>query len=107
MVANGLLECPIGSVRLEFEAADIQFQETFIVMNRLPNPLIGLCFLQKHNALFDIRQGIMTFSYLSKQVRPEHKTNSPVATQLLKETSNFLQTRETCDLQQNVTLVRP
>ena len=64
MVANGLLERPIGTVLLEFEVADFQFQENFIVMKTLPNPLIGLCFLQRHNALFDIRQGRITFPYL-------------------------------------------
>ena len=43
MVANGQLERPIGTVLLEFEVADFQFQENFIVMKILPNPLIGLC----------------------------------------------------------------
>ena len=46
MVANGQLERPIGTVLLQFEVADFQFQENFIVMKVLPNPLIGLCFLQ-------------------------------------------------------------
>ena len=87
MVANGQLECPIGTVRLEFEVAEFQFQENFIVMKRLPNPLIGLCFPLRHKAFFDSRQGIMTFSYLTLQVRPEHKTNSRAATLLL--TTNF------------------
>ena len=40
------LERPIGTVILEFEVADVQFQENFFVMRTLPNPLIGLCFLQ-------------------------------------------------------------
>ena len=61
MVANGQIERPIGTVLFEFEVADFQFQENFIIMKTLPNPLIGLCFLQRHNALFDIRQGIITF----------------------------------------------
>ena len=61
MVAKGQLERPIGTVLLEFEVADLQFQENFIVMKTLLNPLIGLCFLQRHNALFDIQQGIITF----------------------------------------------
>ena len=42
MVANGQLERPIGTVRLKFEVADFQFQENFIVMKTLPDPLIGL-----------------------------------------------------------------
>ena len=87
MVANGQLERPIGTVLLEFEVADSQFQENFIVMKTLPNPLIGLCFLQRHNALFDIRQGIITFPYLSIQLRPEHTTNTRTATPLLTETT--------------------
>ena len=45
MVAIGQLERPIGTVLLQFEVSDFQFQESFIVMKTLPNPLIGLCFL--------------------------------------------------------------
>ena len=95
MVANGQLERPIGTVLLEFEVADFQFQENFIVMKTLPNPLIGLFFLQRHNALFDIRQGIITFPYLSMQLRPEHTTNTRTATPLLTETTYTLQPGET------------
>ena len=95
MVANGQLERPIGTVLLEFEVADLQFQENFIFMKTLSNPLIGLCFLQRHNALFDIRQGIITFSYLSMQLRPEHTTNTRVATPLLTETTYTMQPGET------------
>ena len=36
MVANGQLERPIGTVLLQFEVADFQFQENFIVMKVLP-----------------------------------------------------------------------
>ena len=87
MVANGQLERPIGTVLLEFEVADFQLQENFIVMKTLPNPLVGLCFLQRHDARFDIRQGIITFPYLSVQLRPEHTTKTRVGTPLL---TNYL-----------------
>ena len=95
MVANGQLDCPIGTVLIEFEVADFQFQENFIVMKTLPNPLIGLCFLKKHNALSDIRQGIITFPYLSMQLRPEHTTNTRAATPRLTETTYTLQPGKT------------
>ena len=45
MVANGQLETPIETVCLTIEVADVMFEENFIVMEVLPNPLIGLCFL--------------------------------------------------------------
>ena len=80
MVAIGQIERPIGTVLLESEVADFQFQEIFIVMKILPNSLIGLSFLQRHKALFNIRQGIITIPYLSMQLRPEHTTNTRVAT---------------------------
>ena len=95
MVANGQLERPIGTVLLQFEVADFQFQENFIVIKVLPNPLIGLCFLQRHNAMFDIRLGIITFPYLSMQLRPDHTTNTRTTTPLLTETSYTLQPGET------------
>ena len=65
MVANGQLEVPIGTVLLEFEVADFMLRENFIIMKNLPNPLIGLCFLRRNNAVFDVTQGILTFPYLS------------------------------------------
>ena len=72
MVANGQLETPIGTVCLTFEVADFMFKENSIVMKVLPNPLIGLCFLERNNAIFDIRQGQLTFPHLSMQLKPEH-----------------------------------
>ena len=57
MVANGQLERPIGTVLLEVEAADFQFQENSILMNPLPNPLNGLCFLQWRNAFSTFDKG--------------------------------------------------
>ena len=95
MVANGQLERPIGTVLLQFEVADFQFRENFIVMKVLPNPLFGVCFLQRHKAMFDIRQGIITFPYLSMQLRPDHTTNTRTTTPLLTETSYTLQPGET------------
>ena len=52
MEANGQLENHIGTVELQFEVADFEFRERFILMKVLPHPLIGLCFLQKSNAIF-------------------------------------------------------
>ena len=84
MVANGQLETPIGTVCLTLEAADFMFKENFIVMKVLPNPLIGLCFIKKRNdAIFDIRQGVLTFPHLSMQLKPEHNLPTRQSTPLL------------------------
>ena len=72
LVANGQLETSIGTVCLTFEVADFMFKENFIVMKVLLNPLIGLCFLERNNTVFDIRQGVLTFPHLSMQLKPEH-----------------------------------
>ena len=45
--------------------------------------------------MFDIRQGIITFPYLSMQLRPDHTTNTRTTTPLLTETSYTLQPGET------------
>ena len=74
LVANGQLETSIGTVGLTFEVADFMFKENFFVMKVLLNPLIGLCFLERNNAIFDIRQGVLTFPHLSMQLKPEHTT---------------------------------
>ena len=75
MVANGQLEVPIGTVLLEFEVADFMLKENFIIMKNLPNPLIGLCFLRRNNAIFDVTQGIQpspTFQ-CSSNPTPKHQ----------------------------------
>ena len=75
MVANGHLEVSIGTVLLEYEVADFMLRENFIIIGSLPNPLIGLCFLRRNNAVFDVTQGILTFPYLSMQLTtPQRQT---------------------------------
>ena len=95
MVANGQLEVPIGTVLLEFEVADFMLKESFIIMKNLPNPLIGLCFLRRNNAIFDVTQGILTFPYLSMQLKPATQTSIRQATPLFAENNYTLQPGET------------
>ena len=95
MVANGQLEVPIDTVLLEFEVADFMLKENFIIMKNLPNPLIGLCFLRRNNAIFDVTQGILTFPYLSIQLKPENQTAIRQATPLFAENTYTLRPGET------------
>ena len=91
MVAHGQLEVPIATVLLEFEVADFMLKETFTIMKNLPNTLIGLCFLRRNNAIFDVTQGILTFPYLSMQLKPETQTSIRQATPLFAENTYTLQ----------------
>ena len=95
MVANGQLEVPTGTVLLEFEVADFMLKENFIIMKNLPNPLIGLCFLRRNNAIFDVTQGILTFPYLSMQLKPDTQTAIRQATPLFAENTYTLRPGET------------
>ena len=95
LVANGQLEVPIGTVLLEFEVADFMLKENFIIMKNLPNPLIGLCFLRRNNAIFDVTQGFLTFPYLSMQLKPDTQTAIRQATPLFAESTYTLQPGET------------
>ena len=95
MVANGQLEVPIGTVLLEFEVADFMLRENFIIMKNLPNPLIGLCFLRRNNAIFDVTKGILTFPYLSMQLKPDTQVAIRQATPLFAESTYTLQPGET------------
>ena len=94
MVANGQLEVPIGTVLLEFEVADFMLKKNFIILKNLPNPLIGLCFLRRNNAIFDVTQGILTFPYLSMQLKPDTQTSIRQATPLFAENTYTLQPGE-------------
>ena len=64
-------------------------------MKVLPNPLIGLCFLKRNNAIFDIRQGILTFPHLSMQLKPEHNLPTRQSTPLLAEATYTLEPGKT------------
>ena len=85
MVANGQLETPKSTVELKFEVGDIEFHESFIVMEKLTSPLIGLSFLQRNNTILDMRQGVLNFPFFSMQLKTaDHKyTNvmEPICTQ--------------------------
>ena len=94
-MANGQLEVPIGTVLLELEVADFMLKENFIIMKNLPNPLIGLCFLRRNNAIFDVTQGILTIPYLSMQLMPETQTSIRQAAPLFAENTYTLQPGET------------
>ena len=74
MVANGQLEATIATVELQFEVGDIFFREKFIVMTNLTSPLIGLLFLQRNRTIFDMRQGILNFSFFSMHLKNEDRT---------------------------------
>ena len=95
VVANGQLEVPIGTVLLEFEVADFMLRENFIIMENLPNPLIGLCFLRRNNAIFDVTQGILTFPYLSMQLKPDTQVTIRQLTPLFAESTYTTQPGET------------
>ena len=69
MVANGVLETPKNTVELKLEVRDIEFQEIFIVMEKLSSPIIGLWFLQKNHIVLDMHQGIPNFPVFSKQLK--------------------------------------
>ena len=82
IVANGGVEQPIGQVLLQFEVGDLEFQERFIVMKNLTNPLIGLTFLQRNNTVLDVRQAVLNFPLFSMHLettdQPTPDTQKPL-----------------------------
>ena len=83
MVANEQLETPRSTVELKFEVGDIDFHKIFIVMEKLASPLIGLSFLQRNNTILDMRQGVLTFSFFSMQLKTaDHKYTNVMGTHL-------------------------
>ena len=95
MVANGQLEVPIGTVVLEFEVADFMLRENFIIMKNLRKPLTGLCFLRRNNAIFDVTHGILTFPYLSMQLKLDTQIAIRQATPLFAESTFTMPPGET------------
>ena len=66
-----------------------------MIMKNLLNPLIGLCFFRRNNAIFDVTQGILTFPYLSMQLKPDTQVAIRQATPLFAEGTYTLQSGET------------
>ena len=64
-------------------------------MKTLANPLVGLCFLQRNHAIFDTRQGILTFPELSMQLKPGSPSNIRAPTALLAESEFDIQAQTT------------
>ena len=67
-------------------------EENFIIMKK---PIIGLCFLLRNNAIFDVTQGILSFPYLSMQLKPDTQTSKRQATPLFAENTYTLPPVET------------
>ena len=95
MMVNGQLGVPIGTVVLEFEVADFMLRENFIIMKNLSNPFNGLCLLRRNNAIFDVTQIILTFPYLSMQLKPDTQVALCQATPLLAKKTYTSQQGET------------
>ena len=59
--ANAELEQPLATYTLRFKIGNYTFEETFIVMNQMSFPIIGLAVLRKHAAILDTAQGTIDF----------------------------------------------
>ena len=59
--ANAELEQPLATYTLRFKIGNYTFEETFIVLNQMSFPIIGLAFLRKHAAILDTAQGTIDF----------------------------------------------
>ena len=64
-------------------------------MKTLPHHLFGLCFVRRNNAIFDVRQGILTFPYLSMQLKPESSQCVRAPSKLIRDHQYTLRLQET------------
>ena len=95
MVANGQLDVLLGTVLLDFDVANFMFRGKFIIIEYLPNPRNGLRFLRRYNAIFEVTQGILTFTYLSMQFKPDIQVTLRQATPLFAGSTYMLHPGET------------
>ena len=86
VVANGQLETPKSTIELKFEVGDIEFNEIFVVMENLTEPIIGLMFLQRNHTVLDMRQGVLNFPFFSMQLKTADHRYSNVLEPILKPT---------------------
>ena len=86
MFANGQLETPKSTIELKFEVGDIEFHESFIVMENLTGPIFGLMILQRNHTVLDMRQGISNFPFFSMQLKTADHKHSNVLELVLNST---------------------
>ena len=73
-VRQNVISDPKSTVELKFEVGDIEFHETFIVLENLSSPIIGMRFLQRNHTVLDMRQGKLNFPFFSMQLKTaDHK----------------------------------
>ena len=68
-VDNGQLEKPLAVATLEFEIGNNDSAEHFVVMSKLPGPMIGLHFMRNNSVVIDTTHGLIHFPHLTKQVK--------------------------------------
>ena len=71
MLANGQLEAPIATGKVQFEVVEITFIGKFIVMKNLTSFLIGLLFLQRNSTTLDMRQRVLDFPFFLMHLENE------------------------------------
>ena len=68
-VANGQLQKPVATTTLKFEIRDKKIAERYVVMNKLPGPMIGLHFMRNNSVVIDTIHGLIHFPHLTMQVK--------------------------------------
>ena len=92
MVANGQLEAPIATVKLQFEVNDITFRENFIIMTNLTSPPIHLRSVFPTTQQYHTRYalGILNFPFFSMQLKNEDRTYPNVIDSILNPVETIL-----------------
>ena len=75
-VANGDIEDPKKTILLQYEIGDMNFNETFIVAQRLIGPILGLAFLKNNSAILDVSQGLLHFPHLTYSIATVENTRN-------------------------------
>ena len=68
-VANGQLEKPLSTARLTFEIGANTSAEHFVVMQKVPGPIIGLHFMRNNSIVIDTTHGPIQFPHFTMQVK--------------------------------------
>ena len=72
-IANGQLEKPLETTTLNFDVGDSTFAEQFVVMKKLPRPIIGLHFMRNNGEVIDTRHGLTHFPHPRMQIKTASK----------------------------------
>ena len=95
--ANAQLEQPIATAEIQFTIGSYTITDTFVILSKTSFPIIGLNFMQNHQAVLDTANGTINFSHveMTLAMTDKMKNCSPKPLLVMAESNQTLLPQQT------------